>query len=124
MVVLLGRILLGALFVMAGFNKTQGIEGLAGFLETGPVPAFMAWPTAIFEIVAGLMVILGFYTRYAAIALALFCVATGIFYHPAEGGGIDIGAMLKNFSVAGGFLMLYAHGAGMLSIDARRGGID
>ncbi|WP_299324291.1 DoxX family protein [Parasphingopyxis sp.] len=124
MIVLLGRILLGALFVMAGFNKTQGIDGLAGFLETGPVPGFMAWPTAIFEIVAGLMIIVGFFTRYAAVALALFCIATGVFYHPAEDGGIDIGAMLKNFSVAGGFLILYTHGAGMLSIDARRGGTD
>ncbi|MEM8695498.1 MAG: DoxX family protein [Pseudomonadota bacterium] len=124
MIVLLGRILLGALFVLAGFNKTQGIDGLAGFLETGPVPAFMAWPTAIFEIAAGLMVIVGLYTRYAAIALALFCVATGVFYHPAEGGGIDIGAMMKNLALAGGFLMLYAHGGGLLSIDARRGGTD
>lgn len=122
MVVLAGRILLGLLFVLAGFNKTQGIEGFSAFLATGPVPAVMAWPTAIFEIVAGLMIIAGFYTRYAALALALFCAATGLFYHPAEGGGIDMPALLKNLAIAGGFLVLFAHGPGEMSVDARRGG--
>jgi putative oxidoreductase len=119
MIVLVGRILLGALFIAAGYGKVTGIEGFTAFLETGPVPGFMAWPAAIFEIVAGLLIIVGFYTRYAAIALALFCVATGVFYHPG-----DTGAIMKNLALAGGFLVLYAHGAGLLSVDARRGGAD
>jgi len=119
MIVLVGRILLGALFVMAGYGKATGIEGFTMFLETGPVPGFMAWPSAIFEIVAGLMIIAGFYTRYVAIALALFCVATGLLYHPG-----DMSATLKNLAIAGGFLVLYAHGAGLLSVDARRGGTE
>lgn len=122
MMLLLGRILLGALFVMAGINKTQGIDGFAAFLATGPVPSIMAWPATIFEIVAGLLIIVGFYTRYTALALALFCVATGLFYHPAEGGGIDMSALLKNLAIAGGFLVLYVHGPGALSVDERRGG--
>lgn len=119
MIVLVARILLGALFVLAGYGKVTGIDGFTAFLETGPVPGFMAWPSAIFEIVAGLMIIAGFYTRYVALALALFCVATGVLYHPGE-----IGATMKNLALAGGFLMLYAHGAGLLSIDARRGGTE
>ena len=122
MMLLLGRILLGALFVLAGFNKTQGIDGFSAFLATGPVPAFMAWPTAIFEILAGLFIIAGFYTRYTALALALFCAATGFFYHPAEGGGIDMSALLKNLAIAGGFLVLYVHGPGSLSVDERGSG--
>jgi len=119
MIVLVARILLGALFVLAGYGKVTGIEGFTTFLETGPVPGFMAWPSAIFEIVAGLMIIAGFYTRYVALGLALFCVATGVLYHPG-----DMGATMKNLALAGGFLMLYAHGAGLLSIDARRGGTE
>ncbi|QLC25159.1 DoxX family protein [Parasphingopyxis algicola] len=119
MVVLVGRILLGALFVMAGAMKFGNIEGLGQFIESGGLPAMLAWPTAIFEVVAGLAIVVGFLTRYAALALAAFCVATGLLYHPGE-----MGEIMKNIALAGGFLILYSHGAGLLSIDARRGGTD
>lgn len=117
MTVLLGRILLGALFVMAGFQKMSGIEAFTTFIESGPVPGFMAWPVAIFELVAGVLILVGFLTRYTALALALFCAATGFLYHPGE-----TGMVLKNLAIAGGFLILFAHGPGLLSADARRGG--
>ncbi|MGP1282497.1 MAG: DoxX family protein [Parasphingopyxis sp.] len=119
MIVLLGRLLLGGLFVGAGVMKFGTIEGFGQFIESGGLPAMLAWPVAIFEVVAGLAIILGFFTRYAALALAAFCVATGLLYHPG-----DMGATMKNLAIAGGFLILYSHGAGLLSIDARRGGTD
>ncbi len=116
MIILVARILLGALFIGAGVQKMQGIDGFAQFLETGPFPGFLAWPTAIFEVVAGLAIVAGFFTRYAAASLALFCVLTAVFYHPGE-----ISAIMKNLALAGGFLVLYAHGPGLFSVDARRG---
>lgn len=119
MIVLVGRILLGALFVSAGIVKFGNIEGLGQFIETAGLPAMLAWPVAIFEVGAGLCIILGLFTRYAAVALAAFCVAAGLLYHPG-----DMGATMKDLALAGGFLVLYAHGAGLLSVDARRGGND
>jgi putative oxidoreductase len=123
MIVLVGRILLGALFVMAGYAKIAviGIDNFAQGIAAGPFPAILAWPVAIFEIVAGLAIIVGFFTRYTALALAVFCILTGIFYHQ---GAEEMSNMLKNLALAGGFLILYSHGAGLLSVDARRGGAD
>ena len=121
MMVLLGRILLATLFVMAGYAKFAviGIENFAQGIAAGPFPGFLAWPVTIFEIVAGLMIIVGFYTRYTAFALAIFCVLTGIFYHQ---GAAEFNNMLKNLAIAGGFLVLYVNGPGALSVDERRGG--
>ena len=121
MIIFVARILMGALFVMAGYAKyaTVGMENFAQGIAAGPFPAFLAWPVTIFEIIAGLAIIAGFFTRWTAAALAVFCVLTAVFYHQ---GPEEMGAMLKNLALAGGFLVLCAHGPGALSIDARRGG--
>ena len=107
------------LFVLAGINKFGGMEGFTQFVESGGLPGFLAWPAAIFEVVAGLAIIAGFFTRYAALALSAFCVLTALLYHQ---GPEEMNVMMKNLALAGGFLVLYAHGPGLLSVDARRGG--
>lgn len=123
MITLLGRILLGGLFLMAGISKfaVMGIANFSQFIESAGFPGFLAVPAALFEIVAGVMIIVGFLTRYAALALAAFCVFTGIFYHQ---GPEEMSNLLKNIALAGAFLILYSHGAGSLSIDTRRNSSD
>ena len=61
------------------------------------------------------------FTRYAAGALALFCVATALIAHFDFADQNQMNAFLKNLAVAGGFLVLAVTGAGAISIDARRG---
>lgn len=123
MIVLLGRIFLGLIFVLAGFQKTQAMEGFTQYMVAGGIPAFLAWPAALFEIAAGLALIVGLFTRYAALLLAGFCLVTAFLYHYVPDDQMQMTLMLKNIAIAGGLLMLYAHGPGRLSIDARRGGV-
>ncbi|GHA42173.1 membrane protein [Amylibacter ulvae] len=111
-----GRILLGLLFAFAGFGKitTLGAAGFGGYIETQmPGMGFLAWPVMLFELLGGIAIFVGFQTRLIAIALAAFCVVTGALYH----GVADMNGMLKNIALAGGFLILYAKGAGGFSVD-------
>jgi putative oxidoreductase len=118
---LLARVLLGLLFLIAGIGKIGSIEGFAGYMASGGVPAFLAWPVVLFEIIGGLALILGFQTRIAALALGAFCVVTGFLYsfNPA-----DQQAMIgfyKNLALGGGYLALAILGAGSFALDNRFG---
>ncbi len=112
--ILAGRVLLAAIFVVSGFGKLAGAQGFAGFLtQLGfPAPLAMAYLVGAFELLGGLAVIVGFQTRIVGVALALFCVATGLLVHAG-----DQTALLKNIAIAGGFLVLAGSGAGSIAVD-------
>jgi putative oxidoreductase len=132
---LLGRILLAAVFIPAGAQKLLAIDGTVGMIAGAGLPAAtaLAYAAAIFEVVAGLAVLIGFQTRIAAYLLAAFCVFTGLMFHsgpivmpdfPEAANGMltmfNQIMMFKNFGLAGGFLVLAGAGAGSISVDARR----
>lgn len=116
----LGRLLLGVMFVLGFVEKIGNMEGFTQYMVAGGLPAFMAWPAVLFELLAGSAVILGFQTRIAALLLAGFCVVTAVLYHISAGDPTNMIMAMKNFAIAGGMLVLAVHGAGPISIDARR----
>ena len=136
LILLAGRVLLSAIFIISGLAKFGDIAGTSGYIASVglPAPTALAWLSALFETVAGLAILTGFFTRYASWLLAAFCVVAGLLFHS---GAIAIpnfpdaaNAMLsqfnqimlmKNFAIAGGFLALAMAGPGALSLDARRG---
>ena len=118
---LLARILLGLLFVMAGFGKLGNVEGFGAFMATGGIPAALAWPVVLFEILAGLALIAGFQTRIVALALAAFCVVSGALYHFDPADQMQMTQLLKNLGLAGGYLLFWITGAGAWSLDAKLG---
>lgn len=115
--ILVGRILLSAIFIIAGFGKLVGAAGFAGYLGSlgFPVPLVMAYLVGAFELFGGLAILAGFQTRTVAIALAAFCVATGLIAHLDEQN-----ALLKNIALAGGFLVLAGSGAGAFAVDKKQ----
>ena len=112
--ILLGRVLLSIIFILSGFGKLAGAAGFSGYLSSlgVPAPLVMAYVVGAFELLAGIAVLFGFQTRAVAIALAAFCVATGLLAHID-----DQTALLKNIALAGGFLALAGAGAGALAVD-------
>ncbi len=121
-VVLIGRILLSILFIGAGYGKLTGFGGTVGyFTSIGlPVPTVTTALVIVVELLGGLAILAGFFTRPVAYVLALFTVATAFVGHgDFSVAGNDIHFM-KNLAIAGGFLVLAAFGAGSLSVDARR----
>lgn len=87
----------------------------------GGIPAFLAWPAVLFEILVGAAIISGFQTRLAALALAAFCVVTAILYHFVPADQMQMTQFFKNLGLAGGYLLRANAGSGAFSVDAGKG---
>ena len=85
-----------------------------------PLPNISVWLVIALEILGGAAILLGFFTRYAAWALAAFCVASGYLAHFQPEDQMQMTSFMKNLALADGFMALAAAGAGAFSIDARR----
>jgi len=127
LVVALARALLSAIFIVVGFNKIMAIGGTVAYLgRLGvPSPQIVAWIVAIFELVAGLMVLVGFRARWAAFALAVFTGVTIYLAHPfwatpSAQYTNQFNHAMKNVAIIGGFLLLAVFGPGRFSIDGGR----
>jgi putative oxidoreductase len=115
-----GRILIALIFVLAGLNKIGAIESTQGYMEAMGVPGLLIYPTILFEVGAGLAIMLGYQTRLVALALAAFCLVTAFIFHHNLGDQTQSAMFMKNLAMAGGFLFLARDGAGQLSLDKRR----
>lgn len=126
-VVVIARVLLALMFVLAGFSKFGGLEGTAGYIGSKglPAPYLLAVATAFLEVVGGLLLIVGFQARWAALALAVFTLLASVLFHnfwamPAEQAFVNQLMFMKNLAVAGGLLFVFSLGAGPASLDNRR----
>ena len=115
-----GRVLIALIFVLAGLNKIGAIEGTQGYMEAMGVPGILIYLTILFEVGAGLAIMIGYQTRIVALALAAFCLVTAFIFHNNLGDQTQFVMFMKNFAIAGGFLFLARDGAGQLSLDNRR----
>lgn len=116
---LFGRIGLAAIFLLAGINKIQNFEGSAQYLASAGLPEALLPAVIAFEVLAALALIVGFITRLTALGLAVFSVATALMFHGNLGDQMQFILFFKNIAMAGGFLVLAAHGAGAFSLDAK-----
>ena len=113
---LLGRVLLSAIFIIAGYSKIGGYAGTAGYMESMGIPGALLPLVILTELGGGIAILLGLFTRPVAVALAGFSILSGLIFH---GTPADQIMLMKNFALAGGFLVLAAHGAGAWSLDAK-----
>lgn len=118
---LLGRILIALIFVMAGFNKITGFEGTVGYIASKglPLPEMLAIGAIIVELGGGLMLIAGWYTRWAAAAIFVFTAMTAVLFHnfwamPPEEAQNQMISFMKNISIMGGLLYVMVYGNGCI----------
>lgn len=121
-IALVGRVLLSSLFILAGYAKLTGLAGTAGwFGSIGlPLPMVTAVVVGLLELFGGLAILVGFKTRLASVALAIFTLAATAIAHADFSDQMQMLLFQKNISITGGLLVLAALGAGALSIDSRR----
>lgn len=123
-VLLLGRLALGAIFVKSGLQKLLALGAFAASLAQRGVPASSTWAVigATVELVGGILIVSGLRTREASLLMILFViVATGIshrFWEFAEAARrAQESQFFKNLSIIGGFLLLCVVGGGRYSVD-------
>jgi putative oxidoreductase len=116
----LGRLALGGMFVWFGIDKTGAYAATQGYMARFGVPGVLAPAVIALEIVAGLLVMIGWHTRLAALALAGFCLTSALIFHMGWGARMEFIQFWKNMALAGAFLMLAANGPGGWSLDRGR----
>jgi putative oxidoreductase len=124
---LVGRILISILFVIAGFGKISNYAGTAGYMASHGLPMVSVLEplTILVEFGGGILVILGLLTRPVAVVWFLFLIPVTLMFHMHPDAMHDAQAqmvnLLKNLSIMGATLYLFANGPGRFSIDARIG---
>jgi putative oxidoreductase len=118
---LLGRILIGAPFVMSGLGKLAAYGATVGYIAAMGLPVQpLAFVMAVLtELGGGLLLLSGYRARTVSLAMAVFCVVTALFFHHNFADQNQMIHFLKNVMMAGGLLQITYFGAGAFSLDAR-----
>lgn len=101
---LVGRILLGSLFLLSGIDKAANYAATQGYMAAFGIPVVLLPVVIVFQVSAALALILGWRPHVAALLLAGFSLMTGLVFHTDFGDQIQTIMFLKNVSIAGGLL--------------------
>ncbi len=118
--VLAGRALLALLFILEALSKLGAYSAAASYVKAYGVPASLLPLAIIVELGAGVLIMLGWQTRIAALALSAFCVGAAVVFHTKFSDPNQLIHFEKDLALAGAFLVVWARGAGALSLDAMR----
>jgi putative oxidoreductase len=112
---LVGRILIALLFLGGAAQKAGDPSAVEALLAGRGWPMWLVWPALVFNLCAGITLIAGVAVRPVAAALAAYCAVTSLFHYiPADPWQMTI--FVKNWAIAGGCLVLAAHGAGRFAL--------
>ena len=121
---LIGHILIAIMYIPAGWSKIGGFAGTSGYIASRglPLPDVGAAIAIVVELVGGILLLIGWKTRWTALALAAFTLAATVFFHnfwayPADQQMMQTLLFNKNIAVVGGLLFAYAFGPGRYSVD-------
>jgi len=125
---LVGRFLLGSYFVLPGIQKVVQYERMTDEMlaHSVPVTNLLLPLTIAIQLIAGLAIIIGFKTKYAAILLAGLTLIISVFMHDFWGmvDGMErsheMQNFVKNMAIMAGLLIITAQGTGGISIDDMR----
>ena len=109
---LIGRVLIGLLFLVTGIQVVMGFSGFTGMLSSMglPMASLIAIAVVVVKVGGGAALIIGWNERYASIALMIFSIFTILLVH--NNFGDQLVMMLKNLAIIGGLLYVYKCGAG------------
>lgn len=130
---LIARVLLAAIFISAGYGKIAGYDATLGYMAAKGIPGALLPAVIAVELLGGIAILLGLFSRLSALLLAGFCVLSGLLFHTSLPGMLNLAPMpegatgffpdqiqsimfMKNLAIAGGLLLLYANGPGAWAV--------
>ena len=114
---LLGRLMLAAIFIQSGYGKIGGYAGTQAYMEKfGVSPQLLPLVIAV-ELIGGILLVAGWMTRWAALALAGFTLVAALYFHTDFADRLQMIHFMKNIAITGGLLVLFGQGPGRWSID-------
>jgi putative oxidoreductase len=118
---LLGRILLGVPFALSGLSKLGAYAATVGYIGAAglPLPSLAFVVAVVIELGGGLLLLSGYRVRFASLVMAVFSLATAVFFHHNFADQNQMIHFLKNVMMAGGLLQITYFGAGAFSLDGR-----
>ena len=116
---LLGRVFISTIFLFSAFNKIENYEETIEWMTSYNLPSYFLAPTIVLEIIAPILIIIGYKTKIAAAALSIFCIATAIVFYSNFDDQMQLIAFLKNIALSGGFLFLVINGAKGFCLDKK-----
>jgi putative oxidoreductase len=125
---LVGRVLMGWIFVESGWRKLMGMDAFIASLATRRVPyaTVMGWIGALVEFFGGLALLLGFATRWATLLIILFTVVATLIGHryweiaDTAARRMQHSHFSKNLTIIGGLVLLLVTAGGRFSVDGWR----
>ena len=118
---LAARVLISQIFLMSVLNKIMDPAGTQQYMAAYGMPftGFFLLGAIALELGGGLSLLLGYKTRWGAIALVIFLIPTTLIFHTKFSDRVQAIMFMKNLAILGGVLMTGYFGPGPLSLDAR-----
>ena len=116
---LLGRLFLAMIFIQSGLSKMSDYAATQGYMDAMGVSSTMLPLVIALEVVGGIAIVIGFKARLVALAMAGFSLLSALLFHTNFSDETQTIMLMKNIAIAGGFLMIVAHGAGAYALDNR-----
>jgi len=117
---LAGRLLLAAIFLHEAWSKLTGYSATLASMQAFDVPRQLLPLAIAVQKGSGVLILCGYHTRAAALLLAGFCLVTAVLFHTKFGDRNQLLHFEKDLAIAGGLLVLFAHGGGAWALDALR----
>ena len=116
---LIGRILLVLIFLNSGIEKIGNFEGTAQYMIKFGMPytSFFLFGAIVLELLGGMTILLGYFTRFGAFLLIIFLIPTTLIFHTDFSDQIQVIMFMKNVSMLGGCFLILSFGAGRFSLD-------
>ncbi len=115
-----GRILIVVMFLQSGVGKLGSYAAARHYMAAQEVSPLVVPLVTALAVVSSVAIILGWRTRLFALILAGFCVGTALLFHADFADQTQAILFFRNISITGGFLIVFARGAGRFSLDGKR----
>ena len=119
---LAGRVLIALIFLLSGIDKFAHYSGTLGYMTKAglPFPEVLLIASGVIETASALAIIVGWKTRWAALALVVWMIPVTLTFHNPAAGQEAMIHFMKNLAIVGGLLALFASGPGVWSLGRSR----